>query len=312
MTLSLAQPLSNEEQEQIRQTIEMFEVITQANPHDTQSLEILKEAYSKLGRVSDSLKVGRRLADTYLELAQYSSALLEYEGILQKEPDNAEVIAALGEVEQRLFAIQNATQAQNEPIALDFRSVTDGGNLMATKKTLATERMSVTMTGDSKAVADKLASADDGNGALSRFLIQHRLVPQDIVSQALHIVRRKNTERNASQPAASLIDEIITRGAVDAEQLLCGILDRSKFAYIPLECYDLDRQVVKMLPEALTLGRLIVPFDMISRTMMVAIANPFDAVGKEAVQQLIDYNIQWHLASPAAILKVLTDTYRLD
>ena len=69
---------------------------------------------------------------------------------------------------------------------------------------------------------------------------------------------------------------------------------------------------VKMLPEALTLGRLIVPFDIISRTMMVAIANPFDAVGKEAVQQLLDYNIQWHLASPSAILQVLQTTYRLD
>ena len=34
--------ISQEDQEQIRQTIEMFEVITQANPHDCQSLEILK------------------------------------------------------------------------------------------------------------------------------------------------------------------------------------------------------------------------------------------------------------------------------
>ena len=305
MTLSLAQPLSTEEQDQIRQTIEMFEVITQANPQDTQSLEILKEAYSKLGQLKDSISLGRRLADTYMELGQYSSALLEYEGILQKEPDNADIIAALGEVEQRLHALQTASQ-QNGPIALDF------GNIMATKKTLATERMTSTMTGDNKAVAEKLAGAEDGNDALNRFLIQHRLAPEDIVSQALHIVRRKNSERTSAQPAASLIDEIITRGSVDAEQLLCGILDRSKFAYIPLECYDLDRQVVKMLPEALTLGRLIVPFDIISRTMMVAIANPFDSVGKETVQQLLDYNIQWHLASPAAILKVLQTTYRLD
>ena len=34
---------------------------------------------------------------------------------------------------------------------------------------------------------------------------------------------------------------------------------------------------------------------------MVAMANPFDAQGKETVQQLLDYNIQWHLASPQAI-----------
>ena len=135
--------ISTEEQEQIRQTIEMFEVITQANPQDTQSLEILKEAYGRVGQQKESLAVSRRLADTYMELTQYSSALLEYEGILQKEPDNAEIIAALGEVEARLQASQqqNSAGTNGAGIALDFRAVVqDGTNLMATKKTQLTER----------------------------------------------------------------------------------------------------------------------------------------------------------------------------
>ena len=50
---------------------------------------------------------------------------------------------------------------------------------------------------------------------------------------------------------------------------------------------------------------------LLSETMMVALANPFDSEGKQAVQQLLDYNVQWHLASPAAILKVMNDVYRL-
>ena len=310
---SNSQPLTDIEQEQLRQTIEMFEVITQANPHDTQSLEILKEAYSKCGQDSDSMKVGRRLADTHMELGQYSSALLEYERILHDEPDNAEVIAALGEVAQRLHALQASAQDSGEGINLDFQSVVQNtGNLIVTKKTQANERFSLAMSGDNKVVADRLAGTDDGNDALARFLLQHRLVPDDIVSQALHIVRKKNTERSEGQLSASLLNEIVTRGAVDLEQLLCGILDRSKFAYIPLDCYDIDRQVVRMLPEALTVGRLMIPFDIVSRTMMIAVANPLDVVGKQAVQQLLDYNIQWHLASPASILKVLSDTYRFE
>ena len=308
------QPISTEEQEQIRQTIEMFEVITQANPQDTQSLEILKEAYGRLGQLTESLAVSRRLADTYMELAQYSSALLEYEGILQKEPDNAEIIAALGEVEARLQTSQQqgASGANGAAIALDFRAVVqNGGNLMATKKTQSSERSSLPGAGlDSETIAARLEGADDGHDTLVRFLTQHRLVPEDVLLQALSIVRKKNKERASASPAASLIDEIVTRGSVNPEQLICGILDRSKFAYIPLENYDVDRQIVKMLPESLTLGRLIVPFDILSRTMMIAVANPFDAAGKEAVQQLLDYNIQWHLASPASILQVLAETYR--
>jgi tetratricopeptide (TPR) repeat protein len=302
--------LNPEEHEQVRQTIEMFEVITQANPHDTQSLEILKEAYSRLGQIDEMLTVSRRLADTYLELGQYSSALLEYESILQKQPDNAEIIAALGEVEQRLQTAQKEA-AHAGAINLDFsKVVTDGGSIMATKKTQTTDRGVPAMGANAAAVTAKLESCGDGNDALVRFLVQHRLVPEDVIMQALTSTRKKNKERTAQQAAVSLVDEIITRGAVNPEQLLCGILDRSKFAYIPLEYYEMDRQIVRMLPESLTLGRLIVPFDIISRTMMVALANPFDVEGKQAVQQLLDYNVQWHLASPAAIQKILADTYR--
>jgi tetratricopeptide (TPR) repeat protein len=303
---------SSEEQEQLRQTIEMFEVITQANPQDTQSLEILKEAHAKIGANKEALVVSRRLADAYMDLGQYSSALLEYEGILQKDPDNAEVIAALGEVEARLQAVQSASAGNAAAIALDFRAVVqEGGNLITTKKTQTTDRVSMSGAMDSAAVAARLEGSEDGNDALVRFLIQHRLASADVVNQAITIVRKRNKDRQPTQVASSLIDEIVTRGQVELEQLLCGILDRSKFAYIPLEHYDIDRQIVKMLPESLTLGRLIVPFDILSRTMMIAVANPFDAAGKEAVQQLLDYNIQWHLASPASILKVLADAYKL-
>ena len=75
--------LSPEDQEQILQTIEMFEVIVQANPQDCQSMEILKDAYSRLGMQKEMVSITKRLAQTLIELGQYSTAMLEYELILQ-------------------------------------------------------------------------------------------------------------------------------------------------------------------------------------------------------------------------------------
>ena len=83
------------------------------------------------------------------------------------------------------------------------------------------------------------------------------------------------------------------------EAVLSALIDRTKFAYVPLEYYDIDRQVVRMLPDDLTIKRLFVPFDLISRTIMVAVCNPFDAEAREAVQQSLDYNVTWYLAKPA-------------
>lgn len=309
-----APPLSAEEQEQLQQTIEMFEVIVQASPQDTQSLEILKDAYLRLGKTSEGSGVARRLADTYRELGQFSQSLLEYETLLQREPNNMEVMAAIGEVEEQL---QKSGQAKGgakslsalaDNIQLDFGSVqplspspSEGGNLVTTSQTHRAGS-----NGSARALA-----ADDGNETLAKFLVQHRLVSDDVVAAAFERVSKKNKARNPNMLAASLIDEISRRGNIELETLLSGILDRSKFAYIPLEYYEVDRSVVKMLPEDITLARLIIPFDVMSRTLMVAMANPFDAAGKETVQQLLDYNIQWHLASPQAINKVLTETYRI-
>ena len=287
--MTTAQSVTNEELDQILQTIEMFEVILQSNAEDCQSMEILKEAYWKLNRQPDALAITRKLADTYFTLGQYSSALLEYEGILQKDSGNAEVKARLAEVGEKLHPVNGKSQEKQSsgdlPISMDFGSiVTEDPTLITTSATVKPE------TNGSEIKLDS-----DGNEALAKFLIQHRLAPEDTVRTCLERVMKNNKAAGPSALAMSLIDEVAKSGMTSLENLLCGILDRSKFAYIPLDCYEADRQVVKMLPETLTLARLIVPFDLISRTIMIATANPFDAQGKEAVQQLLDYNIQWHV-----------------
>jgi len=304
--MTTAQSVTSEELDQIIQTIEMFEVILQSNAQDCQSMEILKEAYWKLNRQAEALKITRQLADTYYALGQFSSALLEYEGILQKDANNSEVVAMLREVEGKLHPLNGKapekSQGTDSPIAMDF------GSIIAEDPTLITTSATIKPEGNGA----ELKLDNDGNEALAKFLIQHRLAPEETVRTSLERVNKINKSAGPQSLAASLIDDVARTGMTSLENLLCGILDRSKFAYIPLDCYEVDRQVVKMLPETITLARLIVPFDLISRTIMIATANPFDAQGKEAVQQLLDYNIQWHVAAPGAIAKILRDAYRLD
>src|SRR6476659_11383043 len=99
--------LTANEEAQLNQTIEMFEVITQSQPQDYQSLEILKEAYSKLNRVDAVVQTSKRIAEAYVQFGQLSSAILEYESILQRLPDDPDVKAALARIE---------TKANNFPV----------------------------------------------------------------------------------------------------------------------------------------------------------------------------------------------------
>ena len=95
----MASTLTPSEEAQLAQTVEMFEVITQSQPQDYQSLEILKEAYSKLGREKDVIGTSKRIAQAYVQMGQLSSAILEYETILQRHPNDQDVQTALKEIE---------------------------------------------------------------------------------------------------------------------------------------------------------------------------------------------------------------------
>ena len=109
--LVLEHTLSEEERSQILQTIEMFEVITQTQHDDYQSLEILKVAYHKLGKAEEALRTSRRLAEAYFNVGSFSLAMQECEAVLTVEPSALEIVAMLGEIETRL---QQAGQIREE------------------------------------------------------------------------------------------------------------------------------------------------------------------------------------------------------
>lgn len=285
------------------------------NPDDTQSLEILKDAYWKLGQGEDGIRVTRQLADAYLHQGQFSAALLEYEGILIHQPDSPEITKIIAGLETTLNPHPKAEialdfgvdESQQPEVAPQRPAAQVEPALIATDETRIPEK-----TAPKKAVT--APQAPDANESLARFLIQYRMAGREAIDDALCQVHSINAKLQAfpNKPgvAASLLGELIKNGA-DAGELLTTILDRTKFAYIPLEHYDIDRQIVKMLPESLTLGRRIVPFDLVSRTLFVAVDNPFDNSAKLIVQQSVDYHVLWHLALPETLDRILRETYRL-
>jgi tetratricopeptide (TPR) repeat protein len=296
----LEHTLSEEEHSQIVQTIEMFEAITQTQPQDYQSLEILKEAYQKLGRRDESLRTSRKLAEAYFKSGSYTLALQECEVMLVKDPNAPDILAMVGEIETRL-------QSTGEAIVRK----SDGGLVERPRHTAEASLIDVELTPDKR--LGRVANLQErGDERLAKFLIMQQLFTEPEVSPALEKVKQANKDLIDRALATSLLDELCKEDASRVELVLSALIDRTKFAYVPLEYYDTDRQIAPMLPDYLTVGRLFVPFDLVSRTMMVACCNPFDLTGREALQQSVDYTVSWYLAKPSAISKSLQAIYRLE
>jgi tetratricopeptide (TPR) repeat protein len=287
---------SPEEQAQILQTIEMFEVITRTQPDDYQSLEILKEAYTKLGRMDDTFRTSRKLAEAYFNVGSYALAMQECEMLLGHDPNAPEVLAMLGDIESRLQAA-GQTLGVGLKHGLIAKAVAggEGGLVRLDRRDLESYNLH-----------------ERGEEQLAKFLIVQQIFPEETVNAALEQVQQRNKNLQGQTLAASLLVELCGADTDKIDLIISCLLDRTKGAFIPLEYYDFDRQLARMLPDNLTLGRLCVPFDLISRTIMVACCNPFDAAGRAAVQQSLDYTVSWYLARPAAIERTLQDVYRLQ
>lgn len=294
----MASTISEEEIQQLLRTVEMFEAITQSQPDDYQSWEILKEAYTKLGRQEDSRRASKKLAEAYISLGQFSQAILEYEGILQEHPNDPDVLKALSELEAKTSGFNLAAASGTPALSED------------SKPTPPAPTLAVGAGASQSSHASR--KPEDGDRALANMLLAEKFVTPQAVEPLL---QRLTAQRPASiekgQPLTlvqMLVDEQITK----LEDILTLLVDKSGLAYLPLSIYDVDRDVACLLPKDFCFAHCIIAFDLISRSLLIATANPFDVVARNQAELIAGYSVFWYLASPAEIISALRRVHGLD
>ena len=240
-----------------------------------------------------------------------SDLLQQCEMILTREPNAPEILAMLGEIESRLQASGQAIvdKSKNTSGLVSSPFTRNDGSLISPNVEGALIDVDPSR---GKGLGRITNLHERGDDHLAKFLIVQQLFGEEEVNAALESVKNVNKDLTAQAMAASMLEELCKDNPTQLDAILSALIDRTKFAFVPLEYYDTDRQIAPMLPETLTLGRLFVPFDLVSRTMMVACCNPFDSAGRDAVQQSVDYTVSWYLARPSAIVKSLQSIYRLE
>lgn len=290
--------ISEDETQQLLRTVEMFEAITESQPEDYQSWEILKEAYSKLGRRPESLRASKKLARAHISLGQISQAILEYEGILQEYPDDPEVLAALSEIEAKTSQLSTA-QSSGAP------SLREDSKPTPPAPTLAVG-----------AAAPPFSSAkpapEDGNKALVDVLLAEKLITAQAVEPLLKRLASSPAGSSENAQALTLPQLLIDEQLIKLEEFLSLLVDRSGLPYLPLSTYDVDRDAVCLLPRELCFENCIVPFDLISRSVLIATANPFDLTLRNQAQIMLAYNVFWYVTSPEEIQTALRRAHGLD
>jgi len=279
----MASTLSPSEEAQLAQTIEMFEVITQSQPLDYQSLEILKEAYTKLGREKDVIGTSKRIAQAYVQMGQLSSAILEYETILQRHPEDPDVQAALKEIE---------TKANNFPIDPQTDAVKRSGDTMVfTKK------------------SDHMvpAEVEDGRRSMYKLFVDSKLITAGDFDLCW-------PKPDLSRPPVAVVEPFIQvladKGILQSEKSLKVLSDKSRLAYLALNQYDIDMDLARSFPAATCQRWCVLPMDRMSKSILVATANPFNQQAGKELAEATGQRLLWYLVPPAELVKNIRKSFR--
>ena len=272
------------EEAQLHQTIEMFEVIVQSQPHDIQSLEILKEAYSKLGRENDLINTSKRIAQAYLQQGQLSSAILEYETVLQRRPDDKDIRAALQQIESK--ASSAATPAAVEAAAAP------GSDTILLRKKLR---------------PDAPADVDDGRKALYKIYVESKIITPGDFELCWRTVDLNSPPTDVVEPFIQTLHE---KGVYLLDKSLRLISDKSRTAFLPIERYDIDIDLARGFPAEVCRRWCVMPFDRMSKAILVATANPFNQQAAKELSEATTHRLLWYLASPTDLVGNLRKAFR--
>jgi len=272
--------LSPGEEAQLTQTIEMFEVITQSQPHDYQSLEILKEAYSKLGREKDVIGTSKRIAEAYVQMGQLSSAILEYETVLQRFPDDPDVQKALKQIESKASNF-------SDPPPLETPSAKPASDTSKLSK------------------ADKKGPVDDGRAMMVKVFVDTRIITSGDFDLCWSSV--DTTGPGVVEPFVAIL---ANKGILPIDKALKVLSDKARMAFLPLEKYDVDIELSRNFPAAVCRRWCVLPFDRMSKSILVATANPFSADAAKELAQATPSRLLWYLSPPDEIIKNLRKAFR--
>lgn len=290
----MATTLNEAEVAQLAQTIDMFEVITQSQPQDYQSLEILKEAYSKLGRDQDVIATSKRIAQAYVQMGQLSSAILEYETVLQRFPDDPDVKTALAEIESRAssFSVENLPSM---PMSSPAPAPVSGAPVGLTG--IQVKRGKPVPVGD----------VDDGRAGMRKIFVDGKHITSADFDLCWNTPDVMASPGDVIDPFIQLLSD---KAVFPIEKSLRVIVDKCRLGLIPLERYDVDLELCRSFPVDVCRRWCVLPFDRMSKSIMVATANPFNAQAAKELSEATHNRILWYAATPVEIVKNLRKAFR--
>jgi type IV pilus assembly protein PilB len=139
------------------------------------------------------------------------------------------------------------------------------------------------------------------NKQLGELLIEHGVITQQQLDKALALRKEKG----------GLIGEILVEmGFVKEEDIAQALTAQYGFPYLPLGNYEINTEIIDILPARVTRQYLLVPIDKIGNNLTLAMSNPLNVQAIEDVELISGCSVQAFVSTSTDIKKAIEKYYK--
>ena len=136
---------------------------------------------------------------------------------------------------------------------------------------------------------------------LGELLVEMSLITKDQLHHSLEVQKDKG----------GLIGQVLVDlGYVSEEAIAQAITAQYGFPYLPLENYEIDTEIVKIVPKNVAIQYCLIPVDKIGSNLTIAMANPLNSQAVEDIALLSGLYVQLFVSTATDIKKAIGKYYK--
>ncbi|MBU1086991.1 MAG: hypothetical protein KKD05_05660 [Candidatus Omnitrophica bacterium] len=150
-------------------------------------------------------------------------------------------------------------------------------------------------------IEDSVFEQTTNSQKLENVLVEMGIVTPDQINQASELEKKEGSffARN-----------IIKLGFLGAEDLVSIMVTQFGFPYLQLENYEIDPEIVKLVPQNIAQKFSLIAIDKIGNILTIAMADPLNAKALDEVRKVTGLNVETFISTFSEIESALTNNYK--
>ena len=151
------------------------------------------------------------------------------------------------------------------------------------------------------------AEVEDGRKSMQKLFVEGKVITTGDFDLCWSTVDPTLSPGGVIEP---FIQVLADKGILPVDKSLKLLCDKSRLAFLPLQSYDIDMDLTRNFPAETCQRWCVLPFDRMSKSILVATANPFNQQAAKDLAGATPNRLLWYLVPPAELVSNLRKAFR--